>query len=143
MKKLIAAFTLMLAFSINANAQDKNTPSAYDLAKKQAAELTEYLGLDKIQNEEQTFNHCKNSTILNIKFSDIQASNWGVVDICCIICELIAIYILTIAVKPTMGEIMASLSYVHSLCGYFQVFPSVIEQLKQLKVASRFLYLKE
>ena len=51
MKKLIAAFTLMLAFSINANAQDKNTPSTYDLAKKQAAELTEYLGLDKIQNE--------------------------------------------------------------------------------------------
>ena len=51
MKKLIAAFTLMLAFSINANAQDKNTPSAYDLAKKQAAELTEYLGLDKTQNE--------------------------------------------------------------------------------------------
>ena len=41
----------MLAFSINANAQDKNTPSAYDLAKKQAAELTEYLGLDKTQNE--------------------------------------------------------------------------------------------
>ena len=51
MKKLIAAFIFMLAFSINANAQDKNTPSAYDLAKKQAAELTEYLGLDKIQNE--------------------------------------------------------------------------------------------
>ena len=51
MKKLIAAFTLMLAFSINANAQDKNTPSTYDLAKKQAAELTEYLGLDEIQNE--------------------------------------------------------------------------------------------
>lgn len=51
MKKIIAAFTLMLAFSINANAQDKNTPSAYDLGKKQAAELTEYLGLDKIQNE--------------------------------------------------------------------------------------------
>jgi peroxiredoxin len=51
MKKLIAAFTLMLAFSINANAQDKNNQSAYNLAKKQAAELTEYLGLDKTQNE--------------------------------------------------------------------------------------------
>ena len=51
MKKLIAALTLILAFSINANAQDKNTPSAYDLGKKQAAELTEYLGLDKTQNE--------------------------------------------------------------------------------------------
>jgi hypothetical protein len=51
MKKLIAALTLILAFSINANAQDKNTTSAYDLAKKQAAELTEYLGLDKVQEE--------------------------------------------------------------------------------------------
>lgn len=51
MKKLIAALTLMLAFSINANAQDKSTPSAYDYGKKQAAELTEFLGLDKTQNE--------------------------------------------------------------------------------------------
>lgn len=51
MKKLIAALTLMLAFSINANAQDKNATSAYDLGKKQAAELTEFLGLDKNQNE--------------------------------------------------------------------------------------------
>jgi hypothetical protein len=51
MKKLIAAFTLMLTFSINANAQDKNTSSAYDLGKKQAAELTEFLGLDKVQEE--------------------------------------------------------------------------------------------
>ena len=51
MKKLIAALTLMLAFSINANAQDKNTLSAYELGKKQAAELTEFLGLDKTQNE--------------------------------------------------------------------------------------------
>ena len=51
MKKLIAALTLILAFSINANAQDKYSPSSYDLGKKQAAELTEYLGLEKIQNE--------------------------------------------------------------------------------------------
>jgi hypothetical protein len=51
MKKLIAAFTLMLAFSINANAQDKNTPSAFDLGKKQAANLTEFIGLDKVQEE--------------------------------------------------------------------------------------------
>ena len=51
MKKIIAALTLLLAFSINANAQDKNTSSAYDKAKKEAAELTEFLGLDKTQNE--------------------------------------------------------------------------------------------
>ncbi len=51
MKKIIAALTLMLAFSINANAQDKNTSSAYDLGKKQAAELTEFLGLDAVMSE--------------------------------------------------------------------------------------------
>ena len=52
MKKLIAALTLMLAFSINANAQDKtDQQSAYDLGKRQAAELTEFLGLDQTQNE--------------------------------------------------------------------------------------------
>jgi hypothetical protein len=51
MKKIIAALTLMLAFSINANAQDKNTSSAYDLGKKQAAELTEFLALDAVMSE--------------------------------------------------------------------------------------------
>ncbi|UPT71522.1 MAG: hypothetical protein M0D53_03900 [Flavobacterium sp. JAD_PAG50586_2] len=53
MKKLIAALTLFLAFSINANAQDKAsaglTPT--EKAVKQAAELSEYLGLDKTMNE--------------------------------------------------------------------------------------------
>ena len=51
MKKIIAALTLMLAFSINANAQDKKNTTSYDLGKKQAAELTQFLGLDKTQNE--------------------------------------------------------------------------------------------
>ncbi len=52
MKKLIAALTLMLAFSINANAQDKTaTQTSYDLGKRQAAELTQFLGLDQSQNE--------------------------------------------------------------------------------------------
>ena len=51
MKKIIAALTLMLAFSISANAQDRGTSSAHDLGKKQAAELTEFLGLDTVQSE--------------------------------------------------------------------------------------------
>lgn len=53
MKKLIAALTLLLAFSINANAQDKSFDSLNPTEKgiKQAAELSEYLGLDKIENE--------------------------------------------------------------------------------------------
>jgi len=50
MKKIIAALTLFLAFSINAHAQDKSgyvdlTPT--EKGQKQAAELSEYLGLDK------------------------------------------------------------------------------------------------
>jgi ATP phosphoribosyltransferase regulatory subunit HisZ len=49
MKKIIAAFTMMLAFSISINAQDnKITPEM--AAKKDAAELTEYLGLNETQN---------------------------------------------------------------------------------------------
>lgn len=54
MKKLIAALTLLLAFSINANAQDKSgltNMSAAEKGKIQAAELTQYLGLDQTMNE--------------------------------------------------------------------------------------------
>ena len=54
MKKLIAVITFMLAFTINANAQDKKVSPSYDKAKKQATELTEYLGLDQTQNENFT-----------------------------------------------------------------------------------------
>ncbi len=53
MKKILAALTLLLAFSINANAQDRSlnglTPA--EKGKKQAAELTEYLGLDQTMNQ--------------------------------------------------------------------------------------------
>ena len=52
MKKLIAVLTLFLAFTISANAQDKNaSTSSHDKGKEEAAELTEYLGLDQTQNE--------------------------------------------------------------------------------------------
>lgn len=51
MKKIIASLIVLVAFSINANAQDKNAKSSYDLGKKQAAELTDFLGLDQVQNE--------------------------------------------------------------------------------------------
>ena len=50
MKKIIAALTLLFAFSINANAQDKSGYvglSSAEKANKQASELSEYLGLDK------------------------------------------------------------------------------------------------
>ena len=53
MKKIIAALTLLLAFSINANAQDKGslTGSSTEKGKAQAAELSTYLGLDKTVTE--------------------------------------------------------------------------------------------
>lgn len=56
MKKLIAVLTLFLAFSINANAQDKGYVglNSSEKAAKQAAELTEYLNLDKEMNENFT-----------------------------------------------------------------------------------------
>ncbi|MCF6130850.1 hypothetical protein [Flavobacterium wongokense] len=50
MKKIIAALTLLLAFSINANAQDNkslNGLNPTEKGAKQAAELSEFLGLDK------------------------------------------------------------------------------------------------
>ncbi len=54
MKKIIAVLTLFLAFSLNANAQDKSgyvNMNATEKAKKQASELSEYLGLDSTMNE--------------------------------------------------------------------------------------------
>lgn len=91
------------------------------------------------RRENEVMEYCRTSRKLDVKISDIQAANWGVVDICCIICELGSILILTLTKTPSPGEIMSSFVYVQSLCGYFQIFPSIIEQLKHLKVASKFL----
>ena len=49
MKKLIAALTLMLAFTINANAQDKKELTASEKGKKEALALSQYLGLSETQ----------------------------------------------------------------------------------------------
>ncbi|HEX8562537.1 MAG TPA: hypothetical protein VF676_06105 [Flavobacterium sp.] len=48
MKKLAAIFTFLLAFTISAHAQDAK-PSADEAAKKDTAELAEYLGLTQDQ----------------------------------------------------------------------------------------------
>lgn len=60
MKKIIAVLTLLFAFSINANAQDKSGYVGLNSTEKgikQAAELSEYLGLDKkmIENFSKLF----------------------------------------------------------------------------------------
>ena len=49
MKKLIAALMLLLAFSVNATAQE-NKDAALK-AKKQASELSQYLGLNTEMND--------------------------------------------------------------------------------------------
>ncbi len=70
MKKLIAALTLLLAFSINANAQTKKTavanvatnvankdvktPTANELAKKDATDLTAFLKLTPTETDNFT-----------------------------------------------------------------------------------------
>lgn len=46
MKKFIAALTLMLAFSINANAQDKKELTSAEKGKKEAVALSQYLDLN-------------------------------------------------------------------------------------------------
>lgn len=50
MKKIIAVIILIVAFSINANAQGKQALSSADKGKKEAAELTLYLKLNEAQN---------------------------------------------------------------------------------------------
>ena len=56
MKKLIAALTLLLAFSINANAQERklapSTSESLKLGQKDADELTKLVGLTEIQNQD-------------------------------------------------------------------------------------------
>jgi hypothetical protein len=50
MKKLIAALTLMLAFSINANAQDSKLSSSKELGQRDANDLTKLVGLNDTQS---------------------------------------------------------------------------------------------
>ena len=51
MKKLIAALTLLIAFSISANAQDKKATTSHDLAQKDATELATFLKLDQTSSD--------------------------------------------------------------------------------------------
>lgn len=49
MKKFIAALTLLLAFTINANAQEKKELTSAEKAKKEAVALSQFLGLNDTQ----------------------------------------------------------------------------------------------
>ena len=67
MKKLIAALTLLLAFSINANAQDKKALTPLERGAKEAAEITQFLGLNETQNADFTRLLEKKHSILDDK----------------------------------------------------------------------------
>jgi len=67
MKKFIAVVTLFIAFSINANAQDKYELSSTDKGTKEAAMLTEYLGLNETQNADFARLFIQKHTILEDK----------------------------------------------------------------------------
>ena len=97
-----------------------------------AHELKEHYVLEKdLEKVKDSYNEIN---CLLIKKSDWDAVNWGVVDVCCIICELIAICILVNS-TPTIGQITSTLMYVNSLCGYFSSFSYYFTYLKELKVA--------
>lgn len=101
-----------------------------------AFELKEHYVLEKnASGMEDSFNNIHN---LLVKRSDWEAANWGVVDVCCILCELFAICVLVNS-SSTVGEITSSLLYVNSLCGYFSVFSYILTYLKELKVAKEYL----
>jgi hypothetical protein len=67
MKKLVAILTLMLAFSINANAQDKYESTSTEKGTKEAAMLTEYLGLKDTQNADFARLFTQKHTVLEDK----------------------------------------------------------------------------
>lgn len=71
MKKLIAALTFLLAFSINATAQEKKATNAHDLAKKEAADLATAVGLTDSQTADfvRLF-ELKHTTLENKTLSD-------------------------------------------------------------------------
>lgn len=52
MKKIIAVITLLFAFSISVNAQDKKVVSGAEKAKIEAGELTKFLGLNETQSND-------------------------------------------------------------------------------------------
>lgn len=50
MKKFIAVITLLLAFSVHVNGQDKVELTSTEKGTKEAAMLTDFLGLNETQN---------------------------------------------------------------------------------------------
>jgi len=70
----------------------------------------------------------------HVNKSNIDALNWSVYDVCCILCELLALYALTTNAQITTGQIAASLMYVTSFTRHCSVFTHAFVTLKELKV---------
>lgn len=70
----------------------------------------------------------------HVNKSNIDALNWSVYDVCCILCELLALYVLASSPQTTAGQITASLMYISSFTGHFSVFTYAFVAIKELKV---------
>lgn len=92
--------------------------------------------LDKIKDN--FFNIQK----LHVEKSNVDAINWGVFDVCFILCELIAIYVLTNNLYATVGQITSSLMYINNFTSHFSVFTHAFVRIKELKVTENFILQK-
>lgn len=79
---------------------------------------------------------------LHVNKSNIDAVNWGIFDVCFILCELLAIYILTNTVQATVGQITSSLMYINTFTMHFSVFTHALVRIKELKVTENFILQK-
>ena len=79
---------------------------------------------------------------LHVNKSNIDAVNWGIFDVCFILCELLAIYILTHTIQATVGQITSSLMYINTFTMHFSVFTHALVRIKELKVTENFILQK-
>lgn len=122
-----------------------STVSSFYLTRKIETKIQQSQEQEEAKNQNMMIGNARNARKsmfklqkIGVAYSDLQALNWGIVDMCCIACQLIAIIVL-VNLKLTIGDITASLAYVGSLCMHFQVFPQSLEMMRHLNVASNFL----
>lgn len=130
---------LMIASTISSFYLTKKIEAKIELAQEQEEAKNHSMVLGNVRSVKRSMFKLQR---IGVAYSDLQALNWGIVDMCCIGCQLIAIMVL-VSLKLTIGDITASLAYVGSLCMHFQVFPQSLEMVRHLNVASMFLKRKD
>ena len=94
----------------------------------------------------KTLNEIKDSFLniqkLYVNRSNVDAVNWGVFDVCFVLCELLALYVLTNTYQTTAGQITSSLMYVNTFTMNFSVFTYAFVKIKELKVTENFILQK-